>query len=69
MNKNQKIGRALRLVWSSLKSHIDWTSGRSSEGRNHHIQAMREYAETIKILCDLLEKTKTKKNVSKTNQG
>lgn len=59
-NKNKEIGKALRLVWSSLDSHIDWTHGKSAEGQAHHIQAMREYAETIVILCDQLNVPKKK---------
>ncbi len=57
-SKNKLIGEGLRLIWSSLDSHIDWTDCKSSEGAEHHIQAIKEYARTITILCELLEKKK-----------
>ena len=51
--REQRIERAIRLTWSSLKSHLEWTHARSSEGQKFHKACVQEYAETIKILSSL----------------
>ena len=48
-----KVERIIRLAWSSLESHLYWTHSKSSEGRNFHKQAIREYIEIIKTSIDL----------------
>lgn len=48
-----KVERIIRLAWSSLESHLYWTHSKSSEGRNFHKQAIREYIEIIKNSIDL----------------
>lgn len=57
--KEKKIIRALRLVWDSLDSHLDDTANRRLKGgivgsRQFHKKCVREYAEIIKILSELL---------------
>jgi len=49
----KKIARAIELAYSSLKSHQFWTYLKSSEGKRFHKQAIKDYAEIIKILTDL----------------
>ncbi len=48
-----KVERIIRLAWSSLESHLYWTHSKSSEGKNFHKQAIREYIEIIKNSIDL----------------
>ena len=52
--KDKKIERAIRLTWESLQSHLYWTHSKSSEGKQFHKKAIREYAEIISILSELL---------------
>lgn len=47
------VGNGLRIVWSSLASHIDYTTRKSSEGKAFHRRTIQEYAELIKILSEL----------------
>lgn len=62
-----KVGdvvKAIRLTWSSLDSHLDYThtpiKTRSKEmkaihgGRRFHKQCVREYAEVLLVLSKLL---------------
>lgn len=51
--KAKKIERAIRLAWSSLESHLQWTHKKSSEGEKFHKQCLGEYAELIKILTEI----------------
>lgn len=51
--KAKKIERAIRLAWSSLESHLQWTHKKSSEGEKFHKQCLSEYAELIKILTEI----------------
>lgn len=51
--KAKKIERAIRLAWSSLESHLQWTHKKSSEGEKFHKQCLEEYAELIKILTEI----------------
>jgi hypothetical protein len=52
---NKKISRAIKLVVSSLDSHLDWTHRTYTKGepKNHHVKAVKEYAELISILSSL----------------
>lgn len=47
------IDRALRLVWSSMESHLQWTHQKSSEGIKFHKLCCREYSELIQLLTKL----------------
>ena len=52
-----KIEKAIRLVWSSLESHLYYThDGKQIRGENYrfHKKAVQEYSEVIKILSDLM---------------
>lgn len=53
-NKDKKIVKAVRLVWSSLQSHLEYTYKKSWEGKQFHKKAIREYSEIISILSELL---------------
>lgn len=58
--KAQKIERAIRLVWSSLSSHLKYTHHKDAckkdwEGHEWHQACIREYAEVIKILSELYD--------------
>ena len=52
--KEKKIERLIRLVWSSLESHLKYTHSHTSEGRNFHKKCVKEYSEQIKLLSELL---------------
>lgn len=51
--KDKDKERALRLVWSSLQSHLPWTYKPSSEGKRFHKQCVKDYAELMKIISNL----------------
>jgi len=53
-NKDKKKERAIRLTWTSLESHLYWTHSKSSEGKQFHKRAIKEYVEIISILSELL---------------
>lgn len=52
--KEKKIEKAIRLTWDSLQSHLKYTQIKTSEGIKFHKDCVKEYAETIKILSELL---------------
>ncbi len=53
-SKEKKIEKAIRLTWDSLQSHLKYTQIKTSEGIKFHKSCVKEYAETLKILADLL---------------
>ena len=53
-NREKDIERAIRLTWGSLESHLLWTHRKSSEGQKFHKRCVKDYAETLKILAELL---------------
>lgn len=60
-DKAQKIERAIRLTWSSLESHLRYTHQALPKGlkdlnetNQWHKRCVKEYAEVIKILSELL---------------
>lgn len=56
MKKEQKIERALKLIWDSLQSHLEWTYKKDkSEDPKFHKQCVKEYAELIKIISELYD--------------
>ena len=48
------IGKLLVMVWDSLNSHIPWMNDKSDEGPEFHKKCVKEYAEMIKMLSELL---------------
>lgn len=64
--KNKNIVRALRIIWDSMESHLndtydpgiayvkDRSAKRQIGGKKFHIQTVKEYADVIKTLADLL---------------
>ena len=54
--KAKEIEKAIRLAWSSLESHLQYThSGRliRDEDRDFHKKCIEEYADIIKVLSQL----------------
>lgn len=49
----KKVDEALRLVWSSLESHLDLTSKKSYEGKTFHKRCVKGYARIVSLLSDL----------------
>ncbi len=49
----KEVERAMRLVWSSLESHLIFTHRKSTEGIKFHKKCVREYAELLDILSKL----------------
>ena len=62
MKNDEQIVKAIRLTWSSLESHLKWTYAPidkhcrevEEEDNDFHKKCVKEYAEIIKILSDLL---------------
>lgn len=52
-DRAQKIDEAIRLIWDSLQSHLEWTHKQSSEGEQFHKRCVKEYTALIKILTEL----------------
>lgn len=59
--REQEIERAIRLIWDSLESHLAYTyeplpkrAEKDGETNEFHKQCVREYAEVISILSNLL---------------
>lgn len=60
--KAKKIAKAIRMIYDSLESHLDWTHPTKKEMRimksrdetpEFHKKCVREYAELIMILSEL----------------
>lgn len=54
--KAKEIDKAIRLAWSSLESHLQYThSGKlvRDEDRDFHKKCIEEYADIIKVLSQL----------------
>lgn len=51
MRNGKNIEHSLRIVWSSLNSHIPYLKGKD---RRWHKRVICEYAEVIKTLCEKL---------------
>jgi hypothetical protein len=49
----KKIEEAIKLIYDSLDSHLEWTHRQSSEGRAFHKKCAAEYAQLILILTQL----------------
>lgn len=49
----KKVEEAIRLAWSSLESHLQYTHKRSWEGKSFHQKCTREYSRIIQILTEL----------------
>ena len=55
LNKRaREIEKAMRLVWSSLDSHLPWTYDKRAEGgKAFQKKCVKEYAEILLILSHL----------------
>lgn len=47
------VDKAIRLVWASLDTHLDYTHKEHHDSANFHKKCVREYAGLIKILSEL----------------
>ena len=47
------IERAMKLVWSSLASHLNYTHSKHFDGKPFHKRAVKEYAEILHLLSKL----------------
>ena len=65
MSKEEKIERAMRLVWDSLESHLPHTYGQREcvrckaklckcDNSKFHKKTIKEYVELLTILSELL---------------
>lgn len=56
MTKDERaelIDKLIRMVWSSLESHLEWTHEKSDEGQKFHRECVREYSEMLKLIAEL----------------
>lgn len=51
MGRRKDVERSLKIVWSSLRSHLPLLKGRN---RRWHKQVIKEYAEVIRTLVEYL---------------
>jgi hypothetical protein len=49
----KKVETAMRLAWSSLESHLQYTHGRHPDGKLHHKKCVKEYCELLRLLSEL----------------
>jgi len=47
------VEKIIRLAWSSLESHLEYTYKKTSEGEEFHKQCVKEYIEIIKNASEL----------------
>jgi 3-methyladenine DNA glycosylase AlkD len=52
--KIKKIEETVKSLYSSLESHFRYTYIKTTEGKAFHIKCVKDYANDIKNLCDLL---------------
>lgn len=52
-DRAKKIAEALRLVWGSLDSHLDFTFEKHHDSKLFHKKTVKEYAKLIKLLTEL----------------
>ena len=58
VNKDEILAKLIRMTWSSMDSHLDYTSvnvrNQYMGDRKTQKRFVREYAEMISLLCKLL---------------
>lgn len=54
LNRAKLVERAIKLVYSSLSSHLPYMYIKTAEGKAFHKKCTKEYSELIKILSELL---------------
>ncbi len=47
------IEQAVKLIWSSLASHLSWTYTKHPDSKRFHKKCVKEYADLIKIITEL----------------
>lgn len=52
-DRAKKIDTLIRMVWSSLESHLEWTHTDCEEGKDFHKKCIKEYSEIVKLLSEL----------------
>lgn len=57
-DKRKKIEKLMRMTWSSLESHLQYTYSKklptTVESNSFHVKCVRAYSQQIKDLADLL---------------
>lgn len=47
------LAEAIRRVWDSLESHLDWTHGEEEAVTDFHKECVKEYVQLIHLLTSL----------------
>jgi len=47
------VDEGIRLTWSSLESHLEWTHRKSSEGKRWHQKCVEDYVRTLQLFIKL----------------
>lgn len=58
--KEKILEEAIRLVWESLESHLEWTHRKSPEGTAFHKQCVADYVRLLTLLTQLYHPKKKK---------
>jgi hypothetical protein len=51
--KAELVEKAMRIVWASLESHLEFTYKKHVNSKKFHKQTIREYADLLSILSRL----------------
>lgn len=49
----KRVSKAIREVWESLDSHLDFTYSKHPDGNKFHKKAVRDYAKLLVLLSKL----------------
>ena len=53
-NRAKTIDEMMRLIWSSLESHLEWTHEHGKDGdMKFHKKCVKEYVKMMKLTSDL----------------
>ena len=58
--KEKILEEAIRLVWESLESHLEWTHRKSPEGTAFHVQCVKDYIKLMTLVTQLYDPPKKK---------
>jgi heme-degrading monooxygenase HmoA len=47
------LAEAIRIVWDSLESHLDWTHGEEEAVKDFHKECVKEYVQLMQLLTNL----------------
>ncbi len=60
-SRSKKIQKIIELAYDSLRSHLPYTHLHTAEGKQFHIQCVREYSLMIHLLTDLYDEEQQEK--------